>query len=335
VTPETLFGRLDTDGDGVISRRDLQSAVRRLGWHWHEAPVMAVLDSLATAGPISPAHFSACMRQMADDPLGPYGEVLRRLSWHPKGGARPAPRDAGHGACGDPSRSRPVQGAGSRTAQTLRAVSQSRSAEDLDDRLGLFAPAALSAAEASLLIIDPQRAFTKGVWMAAIGPNGFEDAGPIRRAFARCAGALTACRPSAAVMFTRCPFPPDSFGWDDSLAGLLAEDQPYFIKPGNSVLFPPLNGFSEWIDDGLRQGRGTLVLGGCTLTSCLRVSAVEVCRRFNHRGLAVVVDLGLAGARARNYRPSRRYGGISPVAAAVRQMAAAGTIVVPRVAWRP
>jgi hypothetical protein len=40
-------------------------------------------------------------------------------------------------------------------------------------------------------------------------------------------------------MFTRCPFPPGSYDWDDRLAEIIDNKQLYFIKPGKSVLIPP------------------------------------------------------------------------------------------------
>jgi len=36
------------------------------------------------------------------------------------------------------------------------------------------------------------------------------------------------------------------FIWDDRLSAIIDRQQLYFIKPGNSVLFPPINGFREW-----------------------------------------------------------------------------------------
>jgi hypothetical protein len=46
MTAEDLFHLLDCDGDGTLSRADLHQGARRLGWHWPEAPLYAVLDHL-------------------------------------------------------------------------------------------------------------------------------------------------------------------------------------------------------------------------------------------------------------------------------------------------
>jgi hypothetical protein len=135
-------------------------------------------------------------------------------------------------------------------------------------------------------------------------------------------------------MFTRCPFPPGSYDWDDRLADIIDSRQIYFIKPGNSVLFPPSNGFRQWAARCIDHGIKTLVLGGCTLNSCVRVSSIEIRQLFRDNDLRVVVDLSICGARLRNYSPSPLYGGISAVASAVSQMAAAGVQVVRRVEWQ-
>jgi hypothetical protein len=45
------------------------------------------------------------------------------------------------------------------------------------------------------------------------------------------------------------------------------------------------------------------------------------------------VDLGLCGARTSNYLNTEQFGGISPVEAAMREMAASGVIVAGQVVW--
>jgi hypothetical protein len=170
--------------------------------------------------------------------------------------------------------------------------------------------------------------------MHSIGPGAEADTEPIRAAFSACATVVAHTAGRLETAFTRCPFPPDSYGWDRHLGGTLPDDTPYFLKPGNSVLFPPSNGFAAWLEGCIARGRRTLVIGGCTLNSCVRVSSVQIRRRFDERALRVVVDLSLCGARARNYRPSGRYRGASAVASAVSQMAAAGVRTVGHVRWQ-
>jgi hypothetical protein len=135
------------------------------------------------------------------------------------------------------------------------------------------------------------------------------------------------------IMFSRCPFPPYSYPWDNRLSSVIDEGQHYFIKPGNSILWPPTNGFREWVDRLIQSGRTTLVMGGCTLNSCVRVSALEVRKRFEEQDLRVMVDLSLCGGRTGNYVKSSFFGGRSSVESAVREMWEAGVQVVPRLSW--
>ena len=76
------------------------------------------------------------------------------------------------------------------------------------------------------------------------------------------------------------------------------------------------------------------MLAGCTLNSCVRVSALAARQRFAARNLKVVVAVGLCGARAGNYRPSGPIGSRSPVQAAVDQMQAAGVRVARQAEWQ-
>ena len=192
----------------------------------------------------------------------------------------------------------------------------------------------VSIDEAALLIIDPQRSFTKGVWMQSIGSQAEVDAKPIQLAFSNCALFLNENYHRIETMFTRCPFPPDSYNWDDGLSGIIDSRQLYFIKPGNSVLFPHTNGFREWVENCINNGKKILVMGGCTLNSCLRVSSIETQNYFNSKKLQVVVDLSLSGARTRNFIRSPVYAGLSAVESAVREMMAVGVQVARYTEWK-
>jgi hypothetical protein len=87
---------------------------------------------------------------------------------------------------------------------------------------------------------------------------------------------------------------------------------------------------------------------GCTTTSCVRVSSLAVQRSFGDRGLRVVVDLSLCGARTANYARDgsaaldpqlmREYTqaeleGRSVVDLALLQMRKAGVLVVESYDW--
>jgi hypothetical protein len=169
--------------------------------------------------------------------------------------------------------------------------------------------------------------------MRSIGPGAESEVMPIKRAFQSCARLLGALEGRIETMFSRCPFPPASYDWDPCLMEVLPDRQAYFVKPGNSILWPPTNGFQTWVEGMLDRGKSFLVIGGCTLNSCVRVSAVEVQKRFASAGLQVVVDLSLCGGRTGNYRPSSEFGGLSSVASAIEEMASAGVRVVPRLPW--
>ena len=71
-----LFNILDLKKNGELSRSELHESARRMEWHWHEAPILAVLDNLAVLKPISKKNFMAYMTQIIEDPHGPYGKVL-------------------------------------------------------------------------------------------------------------------------------------------------------------------------------------------------------------------------------------------------------------------
>jgi len=335
----SLFEILDLDSDGQVSRTELHTAARQLGWHWREAPLFALLDLLTISEPISENKFTAYMQQIAEDPLGPYGRVLLESPhFYAKMPSRHAPRYSMAGKYADatgerqPPESR-VDNFGRDLVPVLERSAGKHAADTYRTLIDSFDLCPIKADGAALLIIDPQRSFTGGVWMASIGDMAVVDVEPIGIAFEACAALLEKHYGRMEIMFTRCPFPPDSYNWDDRLSGILDKDQLYFVKPGNSVLFPPANGFREWVKRLTACGKRTLIIGGCTLNSCVRVSSIETLSRFKSRNLHVVVDLSLCGARTRNFIPSSTWGGLSAVESAVNQMTAAGVRVVKYVKW--
>jgi nicotinamidase-related amidase len=327
-----FFHELDFDGDALLSREDLYRAARYFGWHWHEAPLYALLDLLTTGKPLAQDEFVACMTRLESDPDGIYGTVLEQMQhgWlstyvpgtrqgseeNPAMSAVMRPEITGvEGLLGDILGDRVVNG-------------YSATLDELE-----ISPIHVAAASAALLVIDPQRSFTSGEWLRSLGPGGEQQVMPIRLAFENCARLLqSVCRP-VEVMYTRCPFPPESYGWDERLAGVIDPGQPYFIKPGNNVLQPAANGFRKWLQSRISAGMKTLVLGGCTLNSCVRVSALETIAMFRDLGLGVVVDLSISGARTGNYEASVLFGGMSPVASAIREMHGCGVRLAEKVEW--
>jgi hypothetical protein len=337
MTVDELFEALDLDSDGELSRSELHRAARRQNWHWPQARLYAVLDLLTIREPLPRDTFISRMNQILRDPLGPFGEVLESSAssspWLLSGASRASrPRsDAQEGADRPGSRG----DAFGAVVSLLERVIGGELAGDYQTLVGdsCESRVELSAADGALLILDPQRSFTSGVWMQSVGAGADTEVAPIRLAFDHCARLLRELDRRVETMFTRCPFPPDSYAWDETLRDIIDDSQLYFVKPGNSVLWPPTNGFGKWADHLVQRGKTTLVMAGCTLNSCLRVSAVETQRRFADRGLRVAVDLALAGARTSNYAPSELFGGISAVEAAVREMIAAGVRVAPQVTW--
>ena len=327
---DSLFELLDLDHDGGVSRSELHTAAEQLGWHWHEAPLFALLDLLTIRNPIPRKQFTAIIHQILKDPMGPYGKVLLKsphFSAESPPGIEPLlPRKAGTSTNSKSDRDNDLIAALEKTAGKGIATGYQSLINDLDTYR-------ISIDDGALLIIDPQRSFTEGVWMQSIGDGAAIDVEPLIIAFNNCADILKKLYGRMEIMFTRCPFPPGSYGWDDSLGDIINNRQHYFIKPGNSVLFPPLNGFREWVDRCIENGKNTLVLGGCTLNSCVRVSSIDTLTFSKDMDLEVVVDLSICGARLRNFSPSAMYEGMSAVASAVRQMTAAGIRVVRRVEW--
>lgn len=335
---DSLFEILDLNKDGELTRSELHAAAKRMGWHWYEAPLFAILDLLSIHASIPKGRFNTYMQQITSDPSGPYGRVLLN-SQHFSQSLLSKPNrlfSVRHLEADAISKASGKKPNGDSDTDLVKLLEQHLGIDIansyrrlLDARQTLH----ISAADAMLLIIDPQRSFTQGVWMQSIGAEAAVDVDPIRMAFINCAALLNKTYGCMEIMFTRCPFPPGSYDWDDRLAQIIDSRQLYFIKPGNSVLYPSFNGFKEWLANCIEHGARTLVIGGCTFNSCVRVSSIETRTRFKDRNLQVVVDLSLCGARTRNFIPSPTFGGLSAVESAVRQMTAAGVKVVRRVEW--
>lgn len=318
-----LFDILDIERDGKITRKELHDAARHLGWHWHEAALFAVFDLLTLFGPLSRQMFNDYMDQISKDPLGPYGRVLLNAKY-----------DSMTHRAGPVSAQESIRANIPRTAfenRLVRILEQAEGPDSADAYKKLVNTLKfydINSKDTALLIIDPQRSFTKGAWMKSIGSKARQDVQAIESAFKHCAEILRYCQHQVETMFSRCPFPPDSYPWEDHFKGIIDDDQPYFVKPGNNILFPRTNGFRQWVEQVLAKGKRVLVMGGCTLNSCVRVSAIETAGYFKSKNLRVVVDLSISGARLSNYRRSGIFGGLSSVEAAVREMLASGVKVV-------
>ena len=331
-----LFEILDLNKDELLSRTELHAAAKRLKWHWPEAPIFALLDLLTMVGPISKGTFVNYMQQVSKDPLGPYGKILLKAP------SFSIPSITKKETVNNDHQPHLLNLYGQEQTEfayndgilQFEKFAGSKVAIDYQRLLSSLEVLQLSTNDAGLLIIDPQRSFTEGAWMRSIGADADVDIKPIESAFNNCCKLLKKVYGNIDTMFTRCPFPPDSYDWHDPLVEVIGESHRYFIKPGNSVMFPPTNGFQRWVEQCIEGQKTTLVFGGCTLNSCLRVSSMETFRYFKNRSLQVVVDLSLSGARLRNFKKSPNYGGRSAVESAIHQMTNAGVKVVRHVNWK-
>jgi nicotinamidase-related amidase len=323
---DAVFDLLDLNNDGELSRSELHVAAKRLKWHWNEAPLFALIDLFSIPAPIPKHQFTLLMQEIMDDPMGVYGNVLLRFPYF----SSPAEELCGRALDSllEKDLNHPAD-----IMSLLEHYAGSNTAHAFQRLQGTLETICIDRDDAALLIIDPQRSFTKGVWMRSIGAGADIDITPIRLAFDNCVKLLQALYRKMEIMFTRCPFPPESYGWDDDIASILDDNQLYFIKPGNNVLFPPTNSFKEWVKRCIDNGKSFLVIGGCTLNSCVRVSAIQIQRQYKVTPLQVMIDLSLSGARLSNFEPSRQFGGVSAVESAVHQMKAAGVYVLQKVSW--
>ena len=73
---DTLFKLLDLNNDGCVSRSELHTAAKRMGWHWKEAPIFALFNLLTIPEPITKKQFAGYLQQITNDSMGPYGTVL-------------------------------------------------------------------------------------------------------------------------------------------------------------------------------------------------------------------------------------------------------------------
>uniref|UniRef100_A0A7S4PTA9 Isochorismatase-like domain-containing protein n=1 Tax=Alexandrium monilatum TaxID=311494 RepID=A0A7S4PTA9_9DINO len=194
----------------------------------------------------------------------------------------------------------------------------------------------------ALLLIDCQKAFLTGSWALHFG---LDQVKPIENAFRNTIELLRKPERLAgcAVLCTRCYLDTQEAEFDDDLRPLL-DGVPYVWKPTTDVTRNPK--FHDWFEERLAAGVRTLVVGGCTTTSCVRVSSQAVRKQYRSPDLKVVVDLSLCGARTDNLLPNadqdpdllRIYGperckGSSPVDLAVLQMRNSGVEVVDSFDW--
>eukprot|EP00899_Mesostigma_viride_P024168 jgi/Mesvir1/4936/Mv15926-RA.1 len=190
-----------------------------------------------------------------------------------------------------------------------------------------------------LLLIDLQSYFTSGSWACHFG---LEEVGPISDCFdtfRSIASKVDLHAKFDEVAITKCGWNTYDLPLDERVRPFL-EQATCFHKPDTNIVDNPT--FVEWMDSRI-QGRdvSTLVIGGCTVTSCVRVSSIAIKRYWQDR-LNVIVDMSICGARSSNYIRGiglddpmlvRKYGHelatkCSPVELSVHQMRQNGIVVV-------
>merc|ERR1711879_121533 len=129
----------------------------------------------------------------------------------------------------------------------------------------------------ALLLIDFQRAFLDGYWAKHFG---LDEVRPIDRAAKRVATLFSSGRlASIPVLSSRCYLEyPDSEPPEVLHVYLAPDSVPWVWKPNTNIM--EAEGFPEWLEANLRKGVQTLVIGGCTTTSCVRVSSQAVQRTY-------------------------------------------------------
>lgn len=204
-----------------------------------------------------------------------------------------------------------------------------------------------------ILLIDLQQAFTVGSWRKYVAPPP-DGVTAITEAFNRCSLLLKNVPPSPLLIFSQCPFMQSSdYSLDPGINSLVRQEYKFVIKPGNDIL--DADGFESYLDSLLQANPSidSVLIGGCTLTSCVRVSSCSVYRKYSDR-LRVIVSLEMCGARDENYKRlcmaclrkyiNRMYIGsccvecgkedsvkMSPVERAAEDMRRVGCVVVPGV----
>lgn len=194
-----------------------------------------------------------------------------------------------------------------------------------------------------LLLIDLQKAFTEGFWASSFG--GAEDVKDIIRTCEATAELFDSARlpEGVPVLCTKCYLDgPSDEPYVDILESALRRF-PCIHKPTMDVTLNPR--FASWLFKQVEDGLNILVIGGCTTTSCVRVSSQQIVKLVEAANLAdkvrVVVDIKLCGARQENYIKHaeqdpvlvRAYGkefciGKSAVELAIHQMRQAGVEVL-------
>ncbi|XP_067683824.1 uncharacterized protein [Haliotis asinina] len=208
------------------------------------------------------------------------------------------------------------------------------------------------SARIGVILIDLQKAFTLGQWMQAVGPG---DVTRIAQVFSRSADVVKHLSDDVPLLLTRCLFRREQdFEFDSEVANSL-QNKTYteIIKPNTRILDFDPDAVKAWIQKLREENITTVLIGGCTTTSCVRQSSIQLQQNFSRKGdPGFVVDLSMCGARDSNYlkrcvlcmekylsgydvrcKGCEESGMMSPVDKAVEDMTQAGVTVVQQFDW--
>ncbi|XP_033745931.1 uncharacterized protein LOC117331355 [Pecten maximus] len=147
----------------------------------------------------------------------------------------------------------------------------------------------------AVILIDVQHAFVLGSWSEGRAINHIEES------FEKCKKLVQSLSPAIPVLLTQCPFiNPKDRAFHSSVKELFEErNYPVVNKYNTNIL--EADGAEFWVRSMLERQVDTIVIGGCTTTSCVRVSSMALCQNFKHDPVQFIVDLSLCGARDSNY----------------------------------
>ena len=157
-----------------------------------------------------------------------------------------------------------------------------------------------SADNVALILIDLQNSFVFGKWRNYFGDG---DVTKIKSTFNRCASLLQDLPPQIPVLLTQVPFHnPDDFEFYGAV-GKFVHERRYrsVIKPCNDIM--EAEGIEEWMQDIIKKKISSVIIGGCVTTSCIRVSSINLLKRYQNTPdrPTFIVDLNLCAARVQNY----------------------------------
>lgn len=203
----------------------------------------------------------------------------------------------------------------------------------------------------ALILIDVQNSFVAGYWRSFLTDS---EILPIKKTFEKCGKVLQNLPSDTPVLMTQCPFiNGKDREFDPSVKDIVEERKyPVIYKYDTNIM--DAEGIDQWMKSILDKQVQSLLIGGCTITSCVRVSSINLKRHFLSYPIEIVVDLSLCGARQSNYEKRCRFcmsqymahrdvlcgkcdqAGVellSPVDKAVESMRASGVKVIESYDW--